>query len=96
MAYAKMLSQRKDKCIALYYSLYNLLQLQLSEPGNKLQFALLQLSVGAATATNKASTEYECNQSYHSPQAPATTTSGKWGAYNVANSFYATLYKQQF
>lgn len=74
MAYAKMLSQRRDKCIALYYNLYNLLQLQLSEPGNKLQFALLQLSVGAATTrttTNKASTEYECNQSYHSPQAPS-------------------------
>lgn len=71
VAYAKMLSQRNDKCIVLYYNLYNLLQLQLSEPGNKLQFALLQLSDGAATATNKASTEYECNQSYHSPQAPS-------------------------
>lgn len=30
------------------------------------------------------------------PKRQATTTSGKWGAYNVANSFQATLYKQQF
>lgn len=98
MAYAKMLSQPKDKCIALYYNLHNLLLLQLAEPGNKLQFALLQLSNGAATeatTTNKASTEYECSQSYHSaPNAKPQQSTASGG--RRANSFQATLYKQQF